>query len=68
MDSVDKELKFDAIQIAIAHGYPDSARNYFEASIKQEQVDKLNEVIKIIEKEGLHSLIEDIEKLKEELL
>ena len=65
MDPVEKEQKFDAIRMALSHGYLGAARSAFEASIKQELTDKLNVVIKIMEEKGFHSLIEDIEKLKE---
>ena len=41
-----------------------AARTAFEDSINQELMDKLNEIIKIIEQKGYHSLVDDIEKLK----
>ena len=65
MDPVEKEQKFDAIRMALSYGYLGAARSAFEASINQELIDKLNIVIKIIEDKGFHSLIVDIEKLKE---
>ena len=65
MDPVKKEQNFDAIRMALSHGYLGAARRAFEASINQELINKLNIVIKIIEDKGFHSLIVDIEKLKE---
>jgi hypothetical protein len=64
MDPVEKEQKFDAIRMVLSHGYLGAARSAFEALINQELIDMLDEVIKIMEDKGFHSLIEDIEKLK----
>ena len=64
MDPLEKEQKFDAIRMALSYGYIGAARTAFEDSINQELMDKLNEIIKMIEQKGYHSLIEDIEKLK----
>ena len=64
MDPLEKEQKFDAIRMALSHGYIGAARSTFEDSINQELMDKLNEIIKMIEQKGYHSLIEEIEKLK----
>lgn len=64
MDPLEKEQKFDAIRMALSHGYIGAARTAFEDSINQELMDKLNEIIKIIEQKGYHSLVDDIEKLK----
>ena len=64
MDPLEKEQKFDAIRMALSHGYIGAARNAFEDTINQELTDKLNELIKIMEDKGFHTLISDVEKLK----
>ena len=64
MDEIEKEQKFDAIYMAIQHGYITAARSAFEASLQIAVDEKLDQIINIFEKKGAHCLIEDIQKLK----
>ena len=61
MDETEMEQNFDAITMAILHGYPLGA---FEDLIKINVNKKLNQVIRILNVKGLYLLVDDIEKLK----
>ena len=64
MDETDLDQNFDTITMAILHGYPLGAREVFKISIQKTVNNKMDEAIKIIEKNGAFYLIDAIQKLK----
>ncbi len=65
MDTADRELKFDAILMAIRLGYTNAARRAFEASLKNAANDKLDQIIRIATEKGAFSLVEELQNTRE---
>ena len=64
MDSQEKEQAFDAIYMAILHGYVNAARCAFDKTLESVIEEKLEEVIKLAIGKGAFCLVEDINQLK----
>jgi hypothetical protein len=64
MDETELEQNFDAIKMALFHGYPLGARAVFKKSIQNAVNNRLEHAIRIVEKKGAFYLIDEIKGLK----
>lgn len=64
MDSLEKEQLFDAIYMAIQHGYIDAARRAFYQSLECVVNRKLDEVARLVIENDPSHLVDEINRLK----
>ena len=64
MDETEFDQNFDAITMALLHGYPLGAREVFKVSIQKAVNSKLDQAAKIVEQSGAFYLIDEIKELK----